>query len=183
MRLPRAFLVSLWPWAANNSQMPEGLPPSTPLPSSNKLTFTLRHAHGHRGSQVALRDISASELVTIQTFNPEQQIAFDISPINVKTYKPREQAQFFRAREASVRRAWMRRRGFPAKAVEDEEVVIWDEWEVPGPNTGDRDTLRTLAKMTWNAYMSPDDGQWYDLGDDWGTVSTFALFLEYSKRY
>lgn len=174
MRLPKGLLVGLWPWAVNDAQTPEALPPSTPIPASSKLSFTLRHIHGHRGSQVALKDISPSDLVRIQTSNPDYQTTFDIPPVRVKTYKPREQAQFFRVREASVRRAWMQRRGFPISVLDKEEVVIWDEWEVPGPNTGDRETLRTLAKMTWNAYIPPDDGQWYDLGEDWGTTMPFG---------
>ena len=47
----------------------------------------------------------------------------------------------------------------------------WDEVELPGPNVTDRETLRTLAIMTNNAYyQDPEKKGWYDLGPDWNSV-------------
>ncbi len=46
----------------------------------------------------------------------------------------------------------------------------WEDTEVLAPDVTDRETLRTLAKMTSNAYVLPDGGEWYPL-DDWNAVS------------
>lgn len=58
---------------------------------------------------------------------------------------------------------------------EQEVVVSWDEWDVPGPDTSKRDNLMVLAKMTWNSYMTPDDATWYDLGDGWPNVCSSSF--------
>ncbi|EIW66796.1 hypothetical protein TREMEDRAFT_45618 [Tremella mesenterica DSM 1558] len=43
----------------------------------------------------------------------------------------------------------------------------WDDVEVMGPDVRDRQTLMTLAKMASNAYVLPDGGEWYPLGEQW----------------
>ena len=48
--------------------------------------------------------------------------------------------------------------------------VEWDDEEIEGPNVEDRQTLLMLAKMTYNAYVEPQDKDWYDLGEGWPTV-------------
>lgn len=52
----------------------------------------------------------------------------------------------------------------------------WDEDEIDGPDVTDHDTLLTLAKMTFDAYVEPSDSTWYDLGDRWNSVSIFDLY-------
>ncbi|EPQ54234.1 alpha/beta-hydrolase [Gloeophyllum trabeum ATCC 11539] len=47
------------------------------------------------------------------------------------------------------------------------EDQLWEEEEVLGPDVESRETLLELAKMTNNAYVEPDDSQWYDLGSNW----------------
>ena len=49
-------------------------------------------------------------------------------------------------------------------------LLDWDEEEIVGPNTESRETLLTLAKMTSNAYLQPDDKGWYTLEGNWTTV-------------
>lgn len=49
----------------------------------------------------------------------------------------------------------------------------WYETEILGPNVKKRETLLELAKMTNNAYVVPDDSQWYELGENWITVRRF----------
>ena len=52
----------------------------------------------------------------------------------------------------------------------------WDEVEVSGPNVTDRETLRTLAMMTSNAYFQdPHKKGWYDLGTDWNSVGSWRI--------
>jgi lipase ATG15 len=180
MRLPQAiaWALSLWP-----------SPPIEPAPPTklDTLNLTLRHVHAHKGGRVVFKDVSDQQRFFIQQQPAEgdgRQIetSYQITPRLMKTYKPRSQAQFFEAREASLKKLRQRRCGFPLasnpnKKDEEDIVVVWDEWDVPGPDTESRETLTVLAKMTWNAYMTPDDGSWYDLGADWGQVCIFCVSL------
>lgn len=50
----------------------------------------------------------------------------------------------------------------------------WDEGEVVGPNVESRETLLLLAKMTNNAYIQPEDKEWYPLGGNWTTGFDFG---------
>jgi hypothetical protein len=52
----------------------------------------------------------------------------------------------------------------------------WDEEEIVGPNVESRETLLVLAKMTNNAYLQPDDKEWYSLGENWTTVRLHPSF-------
>ena len=49
-------------------------------------------------------------------------------------------------------------------------ILDWDEEEIVGPDVESRETLLALAKMTSNAYLQPDDKEWYPLGKNWTTV-------------
>jgi putative lipase involved disintegration of autophagic bodies len=49
----------------------------------------------------------------------------------------------------------------------------WYETEILEPNAEKRETLLELAKMTNNAYVTPDDSQWYELSEKWSTVRRF----------
>ncbi|WVF67139.1 hypothetical protein IAT40_001884 [Kwoniella sp. CBS 6097] len=49
----------------------------------------------------------------------------------------------------------------------------WDDVEVVVPDTTDRQTLITLAKMTSNAYVLPDGGEWWPTGD-WNATVPFG---------
>lgn len=162
MRLPQAIWAALWPWT-----------PDVPETQPSALNLTLRHIHAHSGPRVVFKDVLDRHRLHIEQQTPQFPTSYALIPGRTKTYKPRSQAQFFAAREESLKRLSKRRRG---ELVPDEEpVVAWDEWDVPGPNTNDRETLKVLAKMTWNAYLTPDDGTWYDLGEDWGSVSAHSF--------
>jgi putative lipase involved disintegration of autophagic bodies len=43
-------------------------------------------------------------------------------------------------------------------------------------------TLINLAKLTYNAYVKPEDPDWYDLGQKYGVVR-FSFFLLFGKRF
>ncbi|EGN98807.1 hypothetical protein SERLA73DRAFT_54759 [Serpula lacrymans var. lacrymans S7.3] len=45
--------------------------------------------------------------------------------------------------------------------------LLWAEEEVLGPNVESRKTLLELAKMTNNAYVTPEDSAWYKLSGNW----------------
>lgn len=49
-------------------------------------------------------------------------------------------------------------------------TLEWEETEVEAPDTTDRETLRTLAMMSSNAYIEPNSTDWYPL-DKWNVVS------------
>ena len=152
MYLP-TFLALFWP---SPSQRP--LDP----PKPQEIEVRLRHIHAHSGGRVVFKDVHRNHL---QAFGAVAETSYSFTPIRQRTYRPRSQSDFFRAREVGKRRA--RQRNYDD---EDDVVVTWDEWDVPGPDHASRDTLTALAKMTWNAYMTPDDGTWYDLGDSWPNV-------------
>jgi lipase ATG15 len=49
----------------------------------------------------------------------------------------------------------------------------WEDVEVVAPDVTDRQTLLTLAKMTSNAYITPDSGEWWPTGD-WNASVPFG---------
>jgi hypothetical protein len=51
----------------------------------------------------------------------------------------------------------------------------WEETEVEAPDTTDRETLRTLAMMSSNAYIEPNSTEWYTL-EKWNVVSNNASY-------
>lgn len=48
--------------------------------------------------------------------------------------------------------------------------LAWSEAQVVGPDVERRETLLELAKMTNNAYVTPNDSAWYALRDGWTNV-------------
>ena len=48
-------------------------------------------------------------------------------------------------------------------SVSKRNSLAWDTTTIPGPDTTSRETLLLLAKMTYNAYTSPDASDWYPL--------------------
>ncbi|KAJ9109131.1 hypothetical protein QFC21_000459 [Naganishia friedmannii] len=49
----------------------------------------------------------------------------------------------------------------------------WEETEVEAPDVTDRETLRSLAMMSSNAYIEPDTPEWYPL-DNWNATTPFG---------
>ena len=49
----------------------------------------------------------------------------------------------------------------------------WEDVEVLGPDVTDRQTLISLAKMSSNAYVTPDGGEWWPL-DGWNSSLPFG---------
>ena len=50
----------------------------------------------------------------------------------------------------------------------------WEDVEVAGPDITDRQTLITLAKMMSNAYVLPDGGEWWPLGEKWNATIPYG---------
>ncbi|KAN0092932.1 Alpha/Beta hydrolase fold [Tylopilus felleus] len=52
--------------------------------------------------------------------------------------------------------------------------LAWSEAQVVGPDVERRETLLELAKMTNNAYVTPNDSAWYVLRDGWTNHTPFG---------
>jgi putative lipase involved disintegration of autophagic bodies len=48
---------------------------------------------------------------------------------------------------------------------------IPEEIKIVIPDVTDRDTIVSLAEMTYNAYIESDKPEWHDVGGDWNAVS------------
>lgn len=57
----------------------------------------------------------------------------------------------------------------PVGFVGDGARLDWEDTEVEAPDVTDRETLRSLAKMASNAYVTPEGGEWWPL-DGYNTV-------------
>ncbi len=87
-------------------------------------------------------------------------------PIRVKPTrrsKPSSQATFHESRRMSMRS--MSRR------------VDWEDDEIPAPDVSSNETLGTLARMTFDAYIEPNDSEWYDLDGAFNAVRIIMIFF------
>ena len=121
------------------------------------LQFELRHLHAvSPDARVVFSDVRPSDLRAAALAG--EPASYAVRPHAVKAHRPRSREAFDRARVRSMR-------------FGESEAIDWDEVEVEGPDVEDRETLLELAKMTNNAYLSPGEQGWYDLGDKWDVVS------------
>ena len=131
------------------------------------LQFELRHLHAvSPDARVVFSDVHSADVraLAAATGDPTSYV---LRPQRVRAHRPSSQDAFQRARVRSMR-------------FGESELVDWDKVEVEGPDVGDRETLLELAKMTNNAYLSPGEQGWYDLGDNWTVVSFFVLCFAYA---
>ncbi|PCH38521.1 alpha/beta-hydrolase [Wolfiporia cocos MD-104 SS10] len=123
--------------------------PKEPPVRTTSLNFELRHEHG----------LSSSSRIVFADVQPASRFApidFTVGTRRLRTHRPASQNDFFNAR------------------TNPSLDVAWEELEIDGPDTEDRETLLTLAKMTSNAYQQPIDKEWYDLGTDWNNSYPFG---------
>lgn len=118
-------------------------------PTSSRLPLELRHLHA----------VSPEGHVVFQDTPQQYNLAapYTVNTRRIKSHRPSSFEAFSNARISSLRFA-------------QSMALDWDEDEILGPDVEDRDTLLTLAKMTNNAYLEPNDAQWYDLGANWTVV-------------
>ncbi|EJU04303.1 alpha/beta-hydrolase [Dacryopinax primogenitus] len=88
-------------------------------------------------------------------------LSLRLRSVPTRVYRPRSQQVFHEGR----------RNGRMSGQLLD---VPWDEDVVPGPDVSDRETVLLLAKMTSNAYTSPENSDWYPLGDRWNYSEPFG---------
>ncbi|KAG8691028.1 putative lipase atg15 [Ceratobasidium sp. 395] len=84
----------------------------------------------------------------------------------MKVHRPISQDAFHAARKRRKQKSPFGRVGL---WKEREQSLGWDEDDVEGPAVDKRETVLVLAKMTNNAYVEPNESEWYDLGGNWTT--------------
>lgn len=128
-------------------------PASTAEP---RLTFQLRHAHAtSEHGHLLLSDVRhTSRGGNLTTYALEE---YTLDTRLMPTYRPPSFDILNNARYRSAK-------------FGQSTPLDWDEGEVVGPNVESRETLLLLAKMTSNAYIQPEDKEWYPLGGNWTTV-------------
>ena len=172
-------------------------PPSPP----STLTFRPIHAHGHTFTnsssrpQLLLHNATAStsylhlpELGHASSShrdeaylldNPSRALASD--PLTIRTRsitirRPRDRPPSILSWALSARRqpyytgntshTWVA----PDYADDDGD---WEDVEIVGPDIRDRQTLMALAKMSSNAYVTPDGGEWWPV-EGWNGTLPFG---------
>lgn len=143
-----AFLVLFLDFLFGRSQRPQSVYSQKPL------RFELRHEHATLlGSRVVFSDVSP-------TASYSNGSSYSIDTRYMTSYRPSSFGAYDDARIRSIRHA-------------QSTNLPWYEAEIIGPNVESRKTLLELAKMTNNAYVTPNDSQWYELGEMWPNVRRF----------
>ena len=147
------FLVPLLGLGAPPSSAPESQPQTTPL------HFELRQLHAVTSdTHVVFSDVFDSR------FFSHNEGSYTISrTVPLTVYKPPSFDALINARRSS----W----DYPSQSA----ALDWNEDTVVGPDVESRETL--LAKMTNNAYLTPKDAGWYDLGGNWSVVRVLSRNL------
>jgi len=124
------------------------------------LQFELRHLHAvSSDARVVFSDVSQRQLRTLAADGNASYTIRRTAPLTA--YRPPS----FNTLVAAQRRSW---------ELRESAVLDWDEQVVQGPDTESRETLLVLAKMANNAYVNPDEAEWYDLGANWTTSYPFG---------
>jgi len=130
----------------------------TPAASSAapRLTFRLRHLHAvSEHGHVLFSDVDHTSYAGNVTVYASEEYTVDTTLL--PSYRP---PSFDAVRNARYR----------SMKFGQSTLLDWDEEEITGPDVESRETLLVLAKMTSNAYLQPEDKEWYPLGKNWSTV-------------
>lgn len=141
-------------------------PTTTPKPTHQNhvkemqthLSFELRHLHAvSPAARVVLADVQSNAAHLHSNNHAHDQKSYEVQTRPLTSFRPTSFDAYSQARLHSIRR-------------DQSHALQWEEDEIVGPNVESRETLLTLAKMTNNAYIEPEDAQWYDLGGNWNDV-------------
>ncbi|CAE6444148.1 unnamed protein product [Rhizoctonia solani] len=137
-------------------------------------SFTLRHVHRThadtgriRWSDVSQDTISTSQL-SEETPDGSSTHTHSLHVRRTDVHRPVSQAAFQAARVHSRKRK--KEKSVLGRFALDREwgqSMGWKEDTIEGPAIDKRETVLALAKMTNNAYLSPGETGWYDLGGNW----------------
>ncbi|CAG8619940.1 13379_t:CDS:2 [Cetraspora pellucida] len=156
------LLSAVFPLNAKGStdnQSPRRHSSRTSTNSQGATTVTLKHIYHHGSSRfpnlIRRKDINedslrARELASDMTFT------HTVKAINGTNVKPSNKHSVEEFQEKS-------------KNEQISLIMDWEDTPTLLPQVSDWDTVRSLAKMTYNAYTEEKDGDWYDLGEsyDW----------------
>lgn len=130
------------------------------------LQFHLRHEHAvTAANHIVFADVPRNNLHLAAT-------PFVVNTTPLRTHRPSSSLAYSKA----IRRS--------RQHAQSSLLDWWDE-EVQGPDVRSRETLLTLAKMTFDAYLEPSDADWYKLGPQWNKVSillSYASPLKYEHH-
>lgn len=129
---------------------------------SNPLRFELRHLHAvSPNAHVVFSDVSPAQLKALGT---DENASYTIQrTVPLMTYRPPSFNALIDARKSK----W--------DSLKQSAAIDWKEEVIVGPDVESRETLLVLAKMTNNAYLNPGEKGWYDLGENWTTVSSCLI--------
>ncbi|PFH53533.1 hypothetical protein AMATHDRAFT_137254 [Amanita thiersii Skay4041] len=119
-------------------------------PLINHLQFHLRHHHAVT---------PANRIVFADLDNPPH--ALHLTTTTLQAHRPSSFSAFTQA----IYRSRHHAQSIP---------LHWSDIDVIGPNVQSRETLLTLAKMTYNAYSHSRDSDWYEVGSDWNSSYPFG---------
>lgn len=146
----KALLVLLLEFFLDRGQHPQN------SHFQKSLRFELRHEHGvSPDARVVFSDVPSTMSLVYGN-----ESSYSIETQYMTSYRPSSFSAYNDVRIRSMRHA-------------QSANLPWYETEILGPNVEKRETLLQLAKMTNNAYVMPDDSQWYELGEKWITVRRF----------
>ena len=165
--LPSLFL-SLFNSLSSVFYLPYQLVAPAPSTAAPRLTFQLRHLHAvSEHGHVLLSDVDrTSHVGNLTTYASEE---YTIDTRLLSSFRP---PSFDAVRNARYR----------SMKFGQTTLLDWGEEEIAGPDVESRETLLVLAKMTNNAYLQPDEKEWYPLGGNWTTVR-FQPALEPPEIY
>lgn len=128
-------------------------------------TFTLRHEHAlTNDSRILFTDSHPQQASFSLSSNHDRHV---IKSNGITIHRPKSFAAFDHARTDYMT-----------------DADLWVQASAPAPRVDDRETLLSLAKMTNNAYYTPDEKGWYSLGSSWGNLvcSLSFPFLHFLMR-
>lgn len=108
-------------------------------------------------SRVLFADVGDREQSALTSAN--HPTSYSLRAKKISTHRPSSLEAFNRARFSSY---------FGSHDPATFDAMLWEEDEVLGPDTTDRETILLLAKMTNNAYnIDNEEDDWYDIGEEW----------------
>ncbi|KAG8764243.1 putative lipase atg15 [Ceratobasidium sp. 423] len=141
-------------------------------------SFTLRHIHRTHADTGSIqwadvsRDIVTASQLSEETPDGSSTHMHSLHVRRTTVHRPVSQAAFQAARAHSRKRK-KEKSALGRFALDQEwgQSMGWKEDDVEGPAIDKRETVLALAKMTNNAYLSPGESGWYDLGGNWTTAN------------
>ncbi|KAF8515529.1 Alpha/Beta hydrolase protein [Gautieria morchelliformis] len=138
--------------------------------SPSPITLYLRHLHvtGTAARRVLFADVPPEPRSPhAADVDSDPRRPYTLDTVLQTTHRPSSLAAHAHARKAAVRLG----KGLHHDTAGE---LTWEEDVIAGPDVTSRETLVMLAKMTSNAYLYPDEDEWYDLEGKWNVSYPFG---------